>query len=68
MTEKIPTPADALNALAQALITLDRSLAHHRNVYEQGHHVREGDLPLFRMHSAEIYNRIQLIRRRLQND
>lgn len=65
--DSLTKPKDALNALAQALITLDRSLAHHRNVYERGHHVREGDLPLFRMHSAEIYNRIQLIRRRLED-
>lgn len=57
MTEKIPTPADALHALTEAMLSLDLSLAIHSP---------PDDAKICHMHTGEIYNRIQSIRRRLQ--
>ena len=59
MTEKIPKPIDALNALTEAMLTLDLSISLH---------VIQDSQSICHMHTAEIYNRIQKIRRRLQND
>lgn len=57
MTEKIPTPADALNALTEAMLTLDLSISLH---------VIQDSQSICHMHTGEIYNRIQKIRRRIQ--
>tara|TARA_R100000278_G_scaffold94415_1_gene72068 strand:- start:358 stop:537 length:180 start_codon:yes stop_codon:yes gene_type:complete len=59
MTEKIPTPNDALNALTTALLTLDLSISLH---------VIQDSQSICHMHTGEIFNRIQRIRRRLQGD
>ena len=59
MTEKIPIPADALHALTDALLTLDLSISLH---------VIQDSKSICHMHTGEIMNRIQKIRRRLQND
>jgi len=59
MTEKIPTPADALHALTEALLALDLSISLH---------VIQDSQSICHMHTGEIMNRIQKIRRRLQND
>jgi len=56
---EIPTPADALNALTEALLTLDLSI---------GLHVIQDSQSICYMHTGEIMNRIQKIRRRLQGD
>ena len=58
MTEKIPTPADALHALTEALLVLDLSISLHVIHSPSVCH----------MHTGEIMNRIQKIRRRIQND
>lgn len=59
MTEKIPTPADALLALTEAMLVLDLSISLH---------VIQDSQSICHMHTGEIYNRIQKIRRRLQGD
>lgn len=74
MTEKIPKPIDALNALTEAMLALDLSLSVHSTPTPKPPPSRslfpclltEKDARLCLMHTAEIYNRIQKIRRRVQ--
>ena len=76
MTEKIPTPADALHALTEALLTLDLSLSVHSIPVPRpipayaimGCKITTETAGICHMHTGEIMNRIQKIRRRLQND
>ena len=58
---EIPTPADALHALTEAMLTLDLSISQLRFVGEESKSICH-------MHTGEIYNRIQKIRRRLRLD
>jgi hypothetical protein len=78
MTEKIPTPADAINALADACIAMDAAikslmppLDEHRpdraTMFKERFAIQENQKILW-MHNAEIFNRIEKIKRRLQND
>lgn len=53
---KILSPPDALHALTEAMLALDLSLAIHGP---------PDDAQICLMHTGEIMNRIQLIRRRL---
>lgn len=70
MTDEIPTPADALHALTEAMKTLDASLRVHQSFHPRRlpHQLHPDDAQICFMHTGEIYNRIQKIRRRVEND
>jgi DNA-binding ferritin-like protein len=78
MTEKIPTPADALKRLADACIAMDAAIKqmmppldeHRRDraaMFKERFAIQDLQKILW-MHNAEVFNNIQKIRRRLQND
>jgi len=78
MTEKIPTPADALRRLADACIAMDDAIKQmmpplDENRLDRTAMLRERyaiqDLQkILWMHNAEVFNNIQKIRRRFQGD
>ncbi len=76
MTEKIPIPADALHALTEAMLVLDLSLSVHSTPTPKPPPSRslfpclltEENARICHMHTGEIFNRIQKIRRRIEND
>jgi len=78
MTEKIPTPADALHALADACIAMDAAIKQMMPPLDESRLDRTAMLreryaiqdlqKILWMHNAEVFNNIQKIQRRLQND
>jgi len=76
MTEKIPSPADALHALTEAMLVLDLSLSVHSIPVPRpipayaimGCKITDETAQICLMHTGEIMNRIQKIRGRIQND